>query len=80
MERFSCGYFLSVNGTPRNRLARFNTNGALDSTFNQTAATAGYKPKRDAETRLRLFSPVDIRSHINDPKLSNTRGYHGFGW
>ena len=36
------GYFTSYNGTPRNRIARLNTDGTLDTTFNpSTGANDG---------------------------------------
>ncbi len=34
------GFFTNINGTPRNRLARLNRNGTLDTTFNPNVTSA----------------------------------------
>src|SRR6185503_18710842 len=35
------GFFSSVNGIPRNRIARLNTNGSLDTSFDAGSVAAG---------------------------------------
>lgn len=38
------GFFTSYNGVTRNKLARINTNGSLDTTLNSGGAPAGFSP------------------------------------